>query len=526
MLLRAHNLSKSFGTLPALQQVSLSVHAGEVVGLAGQNGSGKSVLLSLLAGLTVPDTGELTIDSTLVRWPFAARPFGIEVIHQYPDLADGLDVGSNLFLGNEIAWPGPSAWLKIPHRRRTDEAASALLARLDLDTLSPREKVSNLSAEQRQLVAIARAMSRPARLIIIDQPTPLLGYAAQQKLQELVQEWQRQGVAVLFASDNLDHLFAVSDRMLVLRAGRVVGERRTDATSREELVEMMVSAADRQQLTPTIWALDSYYQAREQAEQLQAQERLLQRDLMAQGTLNRELVERLAEQVTALDRANASLQDAQRRLLTEREEERKHLSRELHDVVIQDLLSLNYQLEEMASRDDLDESARDDVDDVRSSIRALVSDLRHICGSLRPPTIDSLGLGAAIQSFTREWAERTGVAVQLEIDPALGRLPEAIELSVFRMVQEGLSNVRKHAQASTVSITLKHTTPRMLLVALADDGRGLPQGTDLATLASEGHYGLLGISERVALLGGRLSLQNQRSGGLHLRAEIPHPRVL
>jgi signal transduction histidine kinase len=483
------------------------------------------LIAQMLASLTLPDTGDVYLDGRRLKWPFPARTLGIEVIHQRPDLSSTLDVGGNLFLGHEIGWPNFSPWLKIPNRRRADQEAAAILAQLGMETVSPREKIVNLSSEQRQLVAIARAMTRPARLIVVDEPTVLLGYAAQQKLLALIQSWQQQGVAVLFASDNLDHLFAVTDRIIVLRQGRLVAERYTDETSREEIVSLMVNAADRYQITPVIWALDSYYQARNQTEQLREQEQLLQRDLVVQGTLNRQLVERLAEQVNALDRANTSLQDAQRRLLTEREEERKHLSRELHDQVIQDLLSINYQLEEMSTRTDVTDDASDEIADMRLSIRALIDELRGICGSLRPPTIDNLGLGAAIQSYTRDWAERAGIAVTLDLDPGLKRLPEAMELSIFRIVQEGLNNVRKHAHAGAAYVSLRHTTPRTLMISIVDNGRGLADGADLAVLAREGHYGLLGISERVALLGGRLSLQNQPQGGLNLQVEIPHPRA-
>ena len=115
--------------------------------------------------------------------------------------------------------------------------------------------------------------------------------------------------------------------------------------------------------------------------------------------------------------------------------------------------------------------------------------------------------------------------VALDLDPGLGRLPETIELSIFRVVQEALSNVQKHAGASAVQIGLEHTTPRTLMLSISDDGRGLAEDFDLRNLAADGHYGLLGISERVALLGGRSSLQNQAGGGFLVQAEIPHPRV-
>jgi signal transduction histidine kinase len=252
---------------------------------------------------------------------------------------------------------------------------------------------------------------------------------------------------------------------------------------------------------------------------------LLERNLEERDTMNQQLVEQLAEQVEALDQANAALQAAQRRLLTEREQERKHLARELHDQVIQDLLGVNYQLEDLALTQLDTEDLTAELDDIRHSIRMMVADLRRICGSLRPPTIDSLGLGAALQSYTRDWSERTHIEVMLDLDQNLGRLPEAIELSIFRIVQEGLSNVRKHAEASKVKVSLTHTSPRMLMIAIADNGQGVDEHFDLSALSSEGHYGLLGISERVALMGGRLKLHNQPNGGLLMQVEIPHPRV-
>jgi signal transduction histidine kinase len=317
----------------------------------------------------------------------------------------------------------------------------------------------------------------------------------------------------------------VTDRIIVLRQGHWVANYRTDEVTREEVVAALIGTTDRQQLTPAIWALDSYYRARQQAEYLHHQQQLLERDLAAQDNLNQQLIDQLATQVTALDRANLALQDAQRRLLTEREQERKHLAREIHDQVIQDLLSINYRLEDVGAEEVVTDLLKDEIADIRDSIRMLVDDLRRICGNLRPPTIDSLGLGAALRSYTRDWSERTGITVNLELDPNLGRLPEPIELSIFRIVQEGLSNIRKHAQASNVQICLKHTSPRTLLIALADDGQGLNHHFDLANLSANGHYGLLGISERVTLLGGRLKLQNQAGSGLLLEVEIPHPRV-
>jgi signal transduction histidine kinase len=523
-LLRAIGLSKRFGTLPVIQQVSFDVSPGEVVGLAGSIGSGKSVLVLLLAGLYTPNEGDLYFANQRLRWPFNARALGIGVIHQKTDLADRLDVLGNLYLGHEPGWTIGLPWLKVPNQRRMEQEAERILAQLDLPPRLWRENVSNLSGEQRQMIAVARVLTHPVRLVVIDEPTVLLSYPYQQILLNLIQNWRKQGVAVLFSSNNLDHLFAVTDRVITLYQGRKVLDVRTDETTREAVVATVVGTAE-QRSAPAWWDFDSYDRIREQAERLRYHQMLLEKDLAAQDTLNRQLVEQLADQVRALDRANLALQEAQRRMMSEREQERKHLARELHDQVIQDLLSINYELEGIKTDHVVPAPLADEMTEVRQEIRLIVDDLRRICGNLRPPTIDSLGLGPALQSYTRDWSERTGVTVGLDLAANLGRLPETTELSIFRIVQEGLNNVWRHARAANVQISLKHTSPRTLMVSIADDGLGLAEEMDLTALSSLGHYGLLGISERVALLGGRFRVQRQPEGGTLLQAEIPHPRV-
>jgi signal transduction histidine kinase len=125
----------------------------------------------------------------------------------------------------------------------------------------------------------------------------------------------------------------------------------------------------------------------------------------------------------------------------------------------------------------------------------------------------------------RAWSKRTEIEVDLTLPPNMGRLPEATELSIFRIVQEGLNNIWRHAGATRVEIQLTHTSPRTLMIAIGDNGSGFDGEFDLAALSANGHYGLLGISERVALLNGHLRLQNRTSGGVLLQVEIPHPRV-
>ena len=523
-LLRVVNLTKSFGTLPVIQQVSFEIQSGEVVGLTGSIGSGKSVLVMMLAGLYEPNRGALYFAGKRLTWPFSAQSLGIGVIHQKPTLADQFDVAGNIFLGNEIGRPNFFGCLKVLDPVQMHRRAAAILAQLGVEINSLHEKVNNLSGEQRQMIAIARVFTFPVRLIIIDEPTASLSYPYQQRLLGLIQGWRQQGIAVLFSSNNLDHLFAVTDRILVLHQGRQVADLRTDETTQEAIIHKLIGVDNEQNTAPHIWSFDSYDRIREHAEKLRYHQMLLEKDLAAEDSLNRQLTRQLAEQVQILDQANQALLKAQSRLLSNREQERKHLAREIHDEVIQDLLSINYELEGLETEQVISPALSQDLSRVREDIRGLIDNLRRICGNLRPPTIDSLGLGAALQSYTHDWSVRTGIEVTLEVDANLKRMPETTELSIFRIAQEGLNNIWRHASATAVKISLQHTSLRTLLVSIEDNGQGLSDEIDLANLSKDGHYGLLGISERVAFLKGKMRLMNRPDGGSLLQVEIPHPK--
>jgi len=520
-LLRAVNLSKRFSNVLALEGVTLTLAPGEVVGVVGRRGSGKSTLLHLVTGVHAPSTGDIYFDGRRVNLssPHQAQRLGIRLVHQKPLLAERLDVIHNVFLGQEISWP---PGFGFPDWGRMTRSAMAVSADFDMPAGLLHEKPGNLSDEQRQVVALARVLCQPARLLLLDDPLATLSFQRQQTLLERVKALAGEGVAVIVSSDNLKHLFAITDRILVLYEGRLVADRRTADSTPREIVELIVGTTRPEQVTPIIWALESYHTAQRQTEELRQTQATLRENLEAQDSLNRRLIERLRDQVTALDQLNVALQAAHRRLLTEREQERKYLARELHDQVIQDLLSFNYRLEE-AENDKPVAPRREELAAIRGGIRQVVSDLRQLCSGLRPPTIDSHGLPAAIRSHAQEWADRTGVTLTLEIDPGLGRLPEAIELSVFRIVQEGLSNIRKHAAARQVRLCLQRTPTASLLVRLADDGRGLAEPLDLANLSARKHFGLLGISERIALLGGAMQIESPPGGGVVLQVEIPSP---
>jgi len=523
-LLQVDNLSKRFGTLSALRSINLKLFPGEVVGVTGQSGSGKSTLAMILSGIYPPDEGKILFEDKPMHWPENVRSLGIEVIHQSPRLAENLDITSNIFLGNEIPVHLTSKWLKIPNQMVMDQKATELLAKLEVDYESLREKVYNLSLEKRQMIAIAQVMTGSPRFIIIDEPTQVLSYPYQKILLNLISQWQQEGISIIFFSNNLDHLLDVTDRIIVLREGYCAAEFRTEDADREEIIASLVGTTNYQQLIPIIWALDNYYQARDHANKLQIGQMLLDQEMIDQDSLYNQLVDRLTEQITSLDSTNQALQNAQRRLIADSEKERKYLAREIHDQIIQDLLSTNYQLEELESQQQHSEKLQGDLFLIRENIRGMIDELRNICGTLRPPTIDSLGLNAAIQSFAQDWSKRTGIKIQLDLDPEIGRISETIELSIYRIVQESLSNIHKHSSANKANIILRRSSPRALMISIEDNGEGIDESIAVSSFSKEGHYGLVGIEERVALLGGRLRIQNKPEGGLLIQAEIPHPR--
>jgi signal transduction histidine kinase len=519
-LLRLIQISKRFETLIALQDISLQVLPGEVVGLVGRRGTGKSTLLQLIGGLHQPTSGTLIFDGAAVRFsnPAQAQSLGISMVHQAPLLAENLDVIANVSLGREVSrLRGAGAPDEVSMARRAIE----LLGEFDAANIV-NFKVSNLSDEQRQIVAIARALCAPSRLLLFDDVLSVLSYDRQVRMLERIRQLAQSGVAVLIASDNLKHLFAVTQRVIVLYEGRVIADRNTADSTPREIVELIVGSTRQDQVTPIIWALESYHQVQQQTEELYRTQVMLRQSLEQRDTLNRQLLDRLRQQVEALDQLNLALQAAQLRLMTEREEERKFLARELHDQVIQDLLSFNYRLEDIESEVD-DEVQQRELAAVRQNVRSVVSDLRQLCSDLRPPTIDAHGLQAAIRSLAEEWAERNNIQLDLSIDPQLGRLPEALELSIFRILQEGLNNIRKHAQARQVSLRVERTLTASILMRLTDDGQGLPKPIDLAALSASKHFGLLGISERVALLGGTMQVESHTDGGTILQVELPSP---
>lgn len=233
---RMVGITKRFGGVWALRGVDFTVDRGEVVGLVGDNGAGKSTLIKILAGVYQPDQGEVYIDGERVRFksPLEAKARGIETVYQELALVDQLDVPANIFLGREPTF-GP-----FIDRSRMRQEAHALLTSLEIQIDSIHTPVGQLSGGQRQAVAIARAVRTQPQLVIFDEPTAALAPPEAARVLELVRRLRARRIAVVFISHTLQHVFAVADRIVVLRSGTKVADRPAAATTLEEVIRQMV----------------------------------------------------------------------------------------------------------------------------------------------------------------------------------------------------------------------------------------------------------------------------------------------
>lgn len=240
-LLEVTNLSKHFGAIRALDDFSMRINPGEVVALAGDNGAGKTTLIKTISGVFRPSGGEIRLKGQPVDFqtPQEARDKGIETIYQDLALADNLSIGANIFLGRE---PMRKAFgfLPVLDRKKMAGAARDTMALLDFHVSRLDAPVSNFSGGQRQAVAIGRAVYWDAQILIMDEPTAALGVPEQRKVISLIHQLKAQGRGIIFISHNLQDIFAVSDRIIVLRRGVTAGERKISETTHDEVVKLMV----------------------------------------------------------------------------------------------------------------------------------------------------------------------------------------------------------------------------------------------------------------------------------------------
>jgi ABC-type sugar transport system ATPase subunit len=244
-LLSVHRVSKHYGSVEALNDVSFDMHRGEVVGLVGDNGAGKSTLVKCIAGVLRPSDGEIHLEGTKHEFdsPAEARTAGVETVYQDLALVEMFDLTANLFLGRELVrtgWLQPFGFLRKNEMAvAAREAIAQLPARFpDLDA-----PIDNMSGGQRQVVAISKAAFWGRRLLLLDEPTAALGVQESAGVLELVTHTASRGdMGILVIAHNLEHIFSVCTRVLVLRRGVLVADLGVRDTTAEEVVAYITGA--------------------------------------------------------------------------------------------------------------------------------------------------------------------------------------------------------------------------------------------------------------------------------------------
>ncbi len=239
-ILEAKGISKAFGHVQALDNVDFELYPAEVVALVGDNGAGKSTLVKILSGIYRKDSGQIYFEGQPVEIhdpKDAERLAGISTVYQDLALVGVRDVASNIFLNMEPTRLG----IFIDFKKLYAEARRVIDV-LRIDMPSVKVNVNELSGGQRQGVAISRALARGRRIFILDEPTAALGVEQQHKVNDLILNLKAEGKTILVISHNLEHVFTVADRMIVMRRGKRVGTRLISETSREEIVGLITAA--------------------------------------------------------------------------------------------------------------------------------------------------------------------------------------------------------------------------------------------------------------------------------------------
>ena len=236
-LIETRHVSKSFGGVQALEDVSVSLAPGEVLGLLGHNGAGKSTLIKMLSGAYSVDAGQIYVDGKEVKLssPRVAQNLGIETIYQNLALADNLDVAANIFLGRELLRGG------VLDEDTMELESRKVLDRLKVNLPDLKKPVFNLSGGQRQCIAISRAIYFKAKVLIMDEPTAALGPQETHQVNELIKSLKQEGVGIFIISHDLHDVFDLADRVTVMKNGKVVGSALTSQITQDEVLEMIIA---------------------------------------------------------------------------------------------------------------------------------------------------------------------------------------------------------------------------------------------------------------------------------------------
>ena len=243
-ILQLKNISKSFGAIKALDDVSLSLNQGEVLGLIGDNGAGKSTLVKIIAGNFKPSSGNIIFEDEKVEFnkPMDARDKKIEVVYQDLALCDNLTAASNIFLTREIK--KNFGFFSIINFRKMYEKSKDIFNELKSETL-PDEEVRMMSGGQRQAVAIGRTKLSKAKVVLLDEPTAAISVRQVAEVLDLIKRLKDEGIAVVIISHRMPDVFAVSDQIAVLRRGNLVANKKANDSSPEEVTALITGAKDK-----------------------------------------------------------------------------------------------------------------------------------------------------------------------------------------------------------------------------------------------------------------------------------------
>ncbi len=239
-VLELSNISKHFGAIQAVNDISLTIEAGEVVGLMGDNGAGKSTLVKMIAGNFLPSHGSMRMDGKelVLHRPVEARRHGIEIVHQDLALCNNLTAAANVFLGRELRTAFGILDYGAMYRR-----AGEIFKELKSET-RPRDLVKQMSGGQRQAVAIARTMLSEAKIVLMDEPTAAISVRQVAEVLNLIRHLRERGIAVVLISHRMPDVFTVADRVIVMRRGRKVADKQIAASSPEEITGLITGAIE------------------------------------------------------------------------------------------------------------------------------------------------------------------------------------------------------------------------------------------------------------------------------------------